>query len=149
MSRIVILGFLLFITVPLFADNSDIDIVYKLAHKISGLPLASNPPTVIKVPLKKLMVVCSKPCPTIKAAQVGNTILVLEDLDMKEIKNLSILFHEMVHYLQWANSGLAKSCDEWVDREISAYQLQNQMLYKSGSQTVQPPSLIGVCKDGK
>ena len=62
---------------------------------------------------------------------VTEGILFAEDLAPEtNLFHRSILFHEMVHYLQEVNREMATSppCDRWFQREVEAYALQNRFL---------------------
>jgi hypothetical protein len=114
--------------------------IYALVYGVTHLPLPLSPPEIHLTTNAKLQeMACNKPCPSIKGFQRENKIYLDQDLDMADVHNAAILFHEMVHYYQWAKSGPAKSCREWVDREIYAYHMQNLVLHKAGAQLVQAP----------
>lgn len=129
---------------PLEADQAAL--IYGLAHSVSGLPLPEHAPEIhltSAAAIDKMLTemgVCPKGCPSVKAAQIENHVYVDEALDFADIQNAAILFHEFVHYLQWAKFGDAQTCEEWRDREITAYQLQNLVLNKAGASMVQAPS---------
>ena len=114
-------------------------VVYRLASRLSKLPIPDRPPEMHAVPHDELIKTAGCRCPSIKALQRGNDIFLDETLDMTDIQNIAVLLHEFVHHLQWANAGPAAGCREWVDREIVAYQLQNEMLYRAGAHLAQPP----------
>lgn len=84
---------------------------------------------------------------------VTEGILIAEDLKPEtNLFHRSILFHEMVHYLQEVARELATSspCDRWFQREVEAYALQNRFLggvyspervsYSGGRPTCEPDS---------
>lgn len=116
--------------------------IYLLAHSTSGYKLPEKAPEVHTVPLQVLrdMICRGKPC-AVHALQVKEKIYLDQDLDMQDVFNASILFHEAVHYLQWANKGDAKNCEEWMERELEAYGLQNHVLEKAGARHVKLPAL--------
>lgn len=122
--------------------------VYALAHSVSHLPLPEKAPTIHMVSGEALqLIACGSTgmCQGIRAMQVGQDIFLDQTLDMSTPRNATILLHEFVHYLQWAKGGMPKNCAEWRDREIVAYQVQNEVLYKIGEELV-PPYLKG-CRD--
>jgi hypothetical protein len=86
-------------------------------------------------------VTCPTNCPTLHSLQIGPEIWFDDALDMQDVYNASILFHEMTHYLQWAKSDFAQTCEEWKDREIMAYHWQNEVLVKSGRHAIQIPTM--------
>lgn len=138
---------------PLAEDQAAL--IYALAHSVSHLPLPAEAPEIhmtsaaaIDAMLTKLGV-CPKGCPNVKAAQVENRVYVDEQLDFSDIQNAAILFHEFVHYLQYMKAGEAQTCEEWRDREIVAYQLQNLVLNKAGARMVQAPAWPACPDDGK
>lgn len=127
-------------------NKDSADVIYALAVKISKLPEPEEGPVVqmLEAPvIDKLLTtlgVCPKGCSTVKAAQLKNVVVVSKALDFDSPIDQSILLHEFVHYLQWAKSGDAKTCKEWVDREIVAYQMQNLFLHKLNVPLVQSPA---------
>jgi hypothetical protein len=136
-------------------DQMQAATIYGLAHSVSGLPLPQQPPEIhmtSAMAIDKMLTemgVCPRGCPSVKAAQVENRIYVDEKLDFQDIQNAAILFHEMVHFLQYAKDGEAKTCEEWRDREITAYQLQNLVLNKAGARMVQAPQMPTCPGDSK
>lgn len=116
--------------------------IYMLAHSMSGYKLPETAPEIHLVPLQTLR---DKVCPwkecAVHALQVRERIYLDQDLDMQDVFNASILFHEAVHYLQWANNGEAKNCEEWMKRELEAYGLQNHVLEKAGARHLKLPAL--------
>jgi hypothetical protein len=116
--------------------------IYMLAHSTSGYKLPEIAPEVHLVPLKALrdMVCPGKTC-AVHALQVRERIFLDEALDMQDLNNASVLYHEYVHFLQWANKGEAKDCTEWLQREYEAYGLQNHVLEKAGMRLLKMPAL--------
>lgn len=127
-------------------SKTDADVTYKLAQDVSHLPVPEEGPVVRlanKEDIEAILVkigVCPKGCPSVKAAQIGNTVYVDGALDFTDPQNIGIFMHELFHYMQWARDGDAKTCDEWKNREISAYQWQNFFLNKLGARMVQSPA---------
>lgn len=116
--------------------------IYLLAHSTSGYKLPDMAPEVHLVPIQKLR---DKVCPgktcAVHALQERERIYLDEALDMQDVQNASILYHEMIHYLQFANKGEAKNCTEWMEREYEAYGLQNHVLEKAGLRLLKLPRL--------
>ncbi len=123
-------------------------LIYALAHSVSHLPLPQEPPEIHLTSNAKLqkMACPGHPCPSIKGYQRDNKVFLDAALDYSDVHVAAVVFHEFVHYLQWAKDGPAKTCREYVDREIMAYQLQNVVLVKAGAQLVQAPAMPQ-CKD--
>jgi hypothetical protein len=105
-------------------------------------------PEIRLVSNEKLKATICPACKNLGAGFMDGVIYIDETLDMSNVRTASILFHEMVHFLQWSNKGPAKNCDEWFDREVVAYQLQNEVLFKAGVRLVQVPyDLRKYCKE--
>lgn len=126
--------------------KTDADVIYKLAQDISHIPAPAEGPTVqlwSKQDIEKLLVgigVCPKGCPSVKAAQVGDTIYVDGELDFTDSQVIGVFIHELFHFLQRSRDGDVKTCEQWVQREIDAYQWQNFFLNKLGARMVQSPA---------
>ena len=78
---------------------------------------------------------CGGPC-TIRAAYVPGEGLYIDEA-MRPLSNQydqSILFHELVHHVQvvTASHGGQDECNQWREREIEAYTLQNRYLFALG-----------------
>ncbi len=74
---------------------------------------------------------CRGPCPIHAFFPPGNTIYVESGLDVfHDPAAESILAHELTHWLQQANLAHpeARSCQEWLDREYQAYDVQYRWL---------------------
>lgn len=142
---VVLVGAFLFVCKPASASELNADqatTIYLLAHSTSGYKLPATAPEIHLVPLQSLR---DKVCPgkecAVHALQVRDRIYLDQDLDMSDVYNASILFHENVHFLQYANKGEAKDCKEWLEREIEAYGLQNHVLEKAGARHLKMPAL--------
>lgn len=78
-------------------------LLYAVAYGEAGLGIPDFSPTIRLLPAEQLeRAVCGKPCAGLKAAQIGDVVLLRVDLDMTDPLNASILLHELVHYVQWA-----------------------------------------------
>ena len=123
---------------PLQDDQATL--IYSLVYGVTHLPLPEHPPTIHLTTNAKLQeLACPHGCAGIKGFQLDDAVYIDEALDMSEVLSASVLFHEFVHYYQWAQKGRAKNCAEWKDRELAAYHWQNEVLYKAGHSLVQPP----------
>ena len=67
-----------------------------------------------------------------QAAAKDATVFLVNGLDVTTIEGESILYHELIHILQFYNFGATSSCDNWVQREIEAYQLQDEFVTDKG-----------------
>jgi hypothetical protein len=72
-------------------------------------------------------------CDTVTAIYKDGAIYFDEDYDAKHPVWRSILFHEMVHHVQYVRQGGTKTCDDWYKREREAYDLQASYLRKQAS----------------
>lgn len=116
--------------------------IYMLAHSTSGYKLPDIAPEIHLVPVQTMrdMVCPGKTC-AVHALQVREKIYLDESMDMQNIHSASILYHEMVHYLQYVNKGEAVDCLEWLEREYEAYGLQNHVLEKAGVKLNRMPAM--------
>jgi hypothetical protein len=89
-------------------------------------------PHVMIVPRDQVeLVVCGNKCDAL-AAQWQNIVYIADEVDLRSVEGQSIMYHEMIHALQYAKYGKAPSCQEWARREIEAYVLQDQWAQKQG-----------------
>lgn len=139
---LLLLGLTPFTAEPAELTGEQATMIYMLAHSTSHYKLAATAPEIHLVPIQKLRdrICPGKEC-AIYALQVRERIYLDQDLDMADLFNASILFHENVHFLQWANKGDAKDCSEWMERELEAYGLQNHVLEKVGARRLKMPAL--------
>lgn len=115
------------------------DLKKKLLEQASqDLGIAVPSITSNKYPLVKIvprdqveLVVCNNKCDAL-AAQWENIIYIADEVDLRSVEGQSIMYHEMIHALQYAKYGKAPSCQEWARREIEAYILQDQWVQKQG-----------------
>jgi hypothetical protein len=75
----------------------------------------------------------SKKCDVVTAVYDDGAIYFDEDYDAKHPVWRSILFHEMVHHVQYMKQGNTKTCDVWYKKEREAYNLQATYLRKQGA----------------
>ena len=115
------------------------DLKKKLLEQASqDLGIAVPSITSNKYPLVKIvprdqveLVVCNNKCDAL-AAQWQNIVYIANEVDLRSVEGQSIMYHEMIHALQYAKYGKAPSCQEWARREIEAYILQDQWVQKQG-----------------
>lgn len=115
------------------------DLKKKLLEQASqDLGIAVPSITSNKYPLVKIvprdqveLVVCNNKCDAL-AAQWQNIVYIADEVDLRSVEGQSIMYHEMIHALQYAKYGKAPSCQEWARREIEAYILQDQWVQKQG-----------------
>jgi len=115
------------------------DLKKKLLEQASqDLGIAVPSITSNKYPLIKIvprdqveLVVCNNKCDAL-AAQWQNIVYIADEVDLRSVEGQSIMYHEMIHALQYAKYGKAPSCQEWARREIEAYILQDQWVQRNG-----------------
>jgi len=127
----------------LLVDRSEIDsmpqLVDSLLEAITRLSSYSKPsttPRVSKVSRAEIeRTICQGPC-AIKAWYLPQEGIFLDDSLTPEtnLVHRSILFHELVHFVQEVNREAASmdDCHRWLHREREAYDLQNQYLARIG-----------------
>jgi len=74
---------------------------------------------------------CGGPCPIHAFFPPGSTLYVEQGLDIfHDPASESILVHELTHWLQQSNlpHPVAQSCQEWLDREYQAFDVQYRWL---------------------
>ena len=74
---------------------------------------------------------CGGPCPIHAFFPPGATLYVEQGLDIfHDPASESILVHELTHWLQQSNlpHPVAQSCQEWLDREYQAFDVQYRWL---------------------
>ena len=137
-----VLGLMPFQVEAVALNGEQATMIYMLAHSTTHYKLPDVAPEIHLTTKDKLreMVCPGKTC-DVKALQVREKIYLDETLDMSDIQNAAILYHEAVHFLQWANRGEAKDCAEWLQRELEAYAMQNHVLEKAGARRIQMPAL--------
>ncbi len=72
-------------------------------------------------------------CDVVTAVYNDGAIYFDEDYDARHPVWRSILFHEMVHHIQYLKQGNTKTCDAWYKKEHEAYNLQAAYLRKQGT----------------
>ncbi len=111
------------------------DLVASLLVAIAGytgyaIPAAT--PEVLMVPHPVLEDrVCGRPCPVLGFTAPDGTILIDDRLAIdRDPAATSILVHELTHFLQRAarHDHGAVHCEEWVEREHEAYDVQYRWL---------------------
>src|SRR5215469_3424898 len=74
---------------------------------------------------------CGWPCPIRAFFPPGSTIYLEQGIDIvHDPASESILVHELTHWMQQANlpHPVAQSCQEWLDREYQAFDVQFRWL---------------------
>lgn len=107
----------------------------RMAARMSKYEMPDALPKVSRIPRIELeRKVCGEPGPNCKVSALyepGRGIMIAEDLvPESDLFHRSILFHEMVHYLQEMGNEMARApaCERWYQREIEAYAMQNRFL---------------------
>ncbi|MBI1396244.1 MAG: hypothetical protein GC151_09725 [Betaproteobacteria bacterium] len=107
----------------------------RMAVRMSKYRMPATAPKVTRVPRHELeMRGCSHPNQACKVSALfvaSRGVMIAQDLRPEtNLFDRSILFHELVHYLQEEARELATSapCDRWFQREQEAYALQNRYL---------------------
>lgn len=77
-------------------------------------------------------IVCKKRECNAQAATKDTTIFLVNGLDVDTVEGESILYHELVHTLQFHNFGRNPNCKSWIKREVQAYQLQDEFVSDNG-----------------
>jgi hypothetical protein len=105
----------------------------------TGFAIPGSLPTVRFLPASELQRrFCGYRCPIHAFFPPGQTIYLEQAMDVvHDPANESILVHELTHWLQQANDPhpVAQSCQEWLDREYQAYDVQFRWL-RDQSKTV-------------
>jgi len=109
--------------------------IYMLAAAQTGLPLPEQAPTIHVTSQEHIrsLLGCGRCRPS--GAQIRGDVYIDDSLDFSSAYDMSILLHELVHYLQWSVAGTAKSCEEWLDREQRAIAVQARVLAMAGADT--------------
>jgi hypothetical protein len=128
----------------LFIERAEIESMPELVDslllaitRLSNYKKPSVTPRVSKIPRAEIeRTMCRGPC-AVKAWYLPDGGIFLDDSLSPEtnLVHRSILFHELVHFVQDVN-GEAESmepCYRWLHRERQAYALQNQYLARIGN----------------
>lgn len=67
-----------------------------------------------------------------EAATKDATVFLVNGLDVSTVEGEGILYHELVHILQFHNFGRNPDCKSWIKREVQAYQLQDEFVSAKG-----------------
>jgi hypothetical protein len=98
----------------------------------TGFTVPKQPPHLVVLPAGELQHrFCGLPCPIHAFFPSGTTIYMEQGLDVfHDPASESILVHELTHWLQQANlpHPVAQSCQEWLDREYQAFDVQYRWL---------------------
>ena len=124
------------------------------AQGVTGYAPVEHPPKVAFVPQAELQrQACDNPCEIFGWHPHGSHVVYLDDrMDpVRNLKDRSVLLHELVHYLQQENEAFdaETACLSWAYREQEAYRVQGAWLsrnniYTSLYSNARPP-WFGVC----
>jgi hypothetical protein len=118
-------------------DNKHLKLLLLRIQQKTGMSVpevgGKNFPNVVFVTQQFLnsMVCKNKNC-SAKAATKDTTVFLVNGLDVNTVEGESILYHELVHILQFYNFGKNPNCKSWVKREVQAYQLQDEFVSDKG-----------------
>ena len=118
-------------------DNKHLKLLLLRIYQKTGMSVpevgGKNFPNVVFVTQQFLnsMVCKNKNC-SAKAATKDTTVFLVNGLDVNTVEGESILYHELVHILQFYNFGKNPNCKSWVKREVQAYQLQDEFVSDKG-----------------
>src|SRR5215472_14708597 len=98
----------------------------------TGFTVPKQHPELVFLPSAELQHrFCGGPCPIHAFFPPGPTLYVEQGLDVfHDPASESILVHELTHWLQQSNlpHPVAQSCQEWLDREYQAFDVQYRWL---------------------
>jgi hypothetical protein len=98
----------------------------------TGFTVPKQHPDLVFLPSTELQHrFCGLPCPIHAFFPPGSTLYVEQGLDVfHDPAAESILVHELTHWLQQSNlpHRVAQSCQEWLDREYQAFDVQYRWL---------------------
>jgi len=107
----------------------------------------------IKVTEKTMVewVVCKNTGCSALAASVENYVFIANEVNLRTIEGQGIVYHELIHALQYSKFGASPHCKEWVRREHEAYILQDKWVSARGLDlpwlTQVHDKLEGFCRD--
>lgn len=116
---------------PAEIEPEQVALLYSFAYGHVGFIPEKNP--VIRVVARETMCEVAEraECRMVAMERKGVVYLV-DTLDLRNALNRTILLHELVHYVQWAQLGEPDSCEERIRRERQAYEIQAKALSKIG-----------------
>ncbi len=111
---------------------------YALAYGRAGIGIPERAPRIVpKIQADIAARYCGRPC-AVRAALIDGEIWLDESMDMADTFNVSVLLHELVHYVQWARYGPATDCLDHRARELQAYAIQIYALERVGIYIARP-----------
>ena len=120
-------------TIEIICDSAISMLVYIHAHL--GISGPIQPPDIEIIASQQLeQIACPDGCSEIKGWTTPNNIVYLSaDLDMNNSYDRSVIFHELVHHVQYRHklSIERTDCLTWKAREAQAYQMQIEWLQKT------------------
>jgi hypothetical protein len=143
---------------PLTLLEKDVLIEVLLKEAAKELKMEPPKPTTknypeLKVTEKTMVewVVCKNTGCSALAASVENYVFIANEVDLRTTAGQGIVYHELVHALQYSKYGTSPNCKEWVRREHEAYVLQDKWVSARGLDipwlTQVHDKLDGFCKD--
>ena len=103
--------------------------------------IPEHAPTIRVTSQEVLREVCRCGYPNVKGAYLDGTVYINQDLDFGEPLSVSILYHELIHYIQAEKDGPTHGCEMSMEREVEAYGRQANFLWKHFQIRFQPPPL--------
>jgi hypothetical protein len=124
--------------------------LFRAIHTLAGYPEPTVYPDIHVLPHGQLEArVCPAGCPVKAFYAQGEGIFVDQTLDVEhDLQARSILLHELVHYVQLESSRFDSlpECQAWRAREIEAYRIQNEYLWRKGGDGRQyMPAMVRRC----
>lgn len=100
-----------------------------VAELLLELGFKGPPPAITWVDAQQVVEACNCRPP---AFYRDNTAYLSRAIDLDDPWGRSQLLHELVHHVQVARHGPVRDCQDWRDREMRAYAIQNQWLQDHG-----------------
>lgn len=120
--------------------------------QILNMPLPADPPKISIASAQEIQKAYCKEDESCSVAAITNRdtgeIVLHEGFIPNNLFSVSILVHELVHWVQVKNQWFAdqKDCDKWAMQEMQAYHVQAQWLSKHGHPGFHVPNLRAQCK---
>jgi hypothetical protein len=117
---------------------------------VSGLPLSDDTPEITRVDPAEMARLAKGPgvaAPDVKSGYLAlyhadsRTVMLRRDWDMRDLRDRSILVHELVHHLQ-AEAGRDYVCKGAMERE--AYDIQADWLEARGADLLEVMNMNGL-----
>lgn len=75
-----------------------------------------------------------------RALFLHGRVILSEGVDIAQPEGRAVLFHELVHALQWSEAGDAGDCNEWMRRESEAVAFERRWRLTQGLQLPPVPA---------